>query len=122
MILKFTVSSVKRDRILLTIAQVSDTGIGLSPSDVDLLFVPFVQADSSSTRAIGGTGLGLSICKQLVTLMKGAIGVISELQAGSTFWFTVPVKVFSSKESEQVSGLAYDTASLTHFKAISGAG
>lgn len=81
--------------------EIHDTGIGLSASDVDLLFVPFQQADNSSTRRFGGTGLGLSISRQLVKLMGGAIGVQSELGHGSMFWFTIPVKKFTSEEAEK---------------------
>jgi signal transduction histidine kinase/DNA-binding response OmpR family regulator/HAMP domain-containing protein len=72
---------------------VSDTGIGMNPEQMEKLFQPFTQADSSTTRHYGGTGLGLTITQRFCQMMGGSIGVQSEANKGTTFTIRLPLTV-----------------------------
>ncbi len=89
--LRITPGAQCGDRVQLC-CEVSDTGTGIAPADLQRLFRPFIQVGENSSNLRGGlrgTGLGLTICQRLVELMDGEIGVHSEPGQGSTFWFNI---------------------------------
>ena len=85
---------------------VTDTGIGLSQEQSARLFMPFSQADNSTTREYGGSGLGLSIVRRLARLMGGDAGVQSQPGQGARFWFRVQVQVQGQEAALQASAVA----------------
>lgn len=82
----------KSDNFYIEIS-IIDTGIGIPEDRLDTIFDKFEQVDGSLTRKYRGSGLGLTICKKIVELMKGSIVVKSEVNKGSIFTITLPVKI-----------------------------
>lgn len=80
-----------RDAISWLVVSVNDSGIGITPEQIDRLFQPFSQADASTTRKYGGTGLGLVISQRFAEMMGGSLTVDSALGEGSNFSLRLPV-------------------------------
>lgn len=93
--------SIKEKHLLF---EIIDSGIGVPDDKKRLIFTDFYQVDGSSTRKVGGTGLGLSISKNLIKVMKGKIGVLSNPNGGSNFWFALPLDKteYSSHSSPRI--------------------
>ncbi|UCJ12540.1 MAG: PAS domain S-box protein [Phormidium sp. PBR-2020] len=78
---------------------VQDTGIGISPENIQKLFQPFVQIDSALNRQYEGTGLGLALVKRIVELHQGQVNLTSEVGVGSCFSFTLPYRRVNQADS-----------------------
>lgn len=104
--------------------EVHDSGIGISAQALPHVFESFVQEDTSTTRRYGGTGLGTAIAKQLVELMGGEIGVVSEKGSGSTFWCEIPFAVESAAHTlesladARIVLVSADNTVRTHFASL----
>ncbi len=105
--LQITASEVATDDTLNLHFTVSDTGVGIHPENLEHIFEPFTQANSSISRHYGGTGMGLAICKEIVSGQGGDLSVSSEPGRGSTFEFTLTFKLNAlpnSKEADNSPG------------------
>src|SRR5690554_4986792 len=99
-------------------AEVEDQGIGIPADHIIHLFKEFQQADASITRRFGGTGLGLAISKKLATLMQGDVGVHSQEDQGSTFWFTAAVAKGSQASNAAPLALSSSSAVPKYFQGL----
>ncbi|WP_293906311.1 ATP-binding protein [Phenylobacterium sp.] len=82
--------------------RVEDSGVGIPPEQMDLIFDKFSQGDSSATRRFGGAGVGLAICRELVRLMGGVLRADSRPGAGSAFWFDLPLAAAQPPEDRRM--------------------
>lgn len=96
--------------------EVKDTGIGIAKDKLDSIFDKFQQADGSTARQYGGTGLGLAISKKIVELMGGKLQVTSEVDLGSSFYFSIPIDT----PSTAIGGIVQSSPNLVEFPASSG--
>ncbi|SIN90773.1 PAS domain S-box protein [Salinivibrio sp. ES.052] len=95
----FVTTAYCHDTQMLSLS-IQDTGVGMTDEQMDKLFKPFTQADSSTTRRYGGTGLGLSISKSFIDMMGGKIEVESAFGQGSTFTIRIPAP--SSNKTHEI--------------------
>ncbi len=100
--------------------EIIDSGIGISETARKRLFLPFSQADESTSRKYGGSGLGLAISKQIVQAQGGEIDVVSQPGEGSTFWFELPFKLGPLKDDcvDHAPQSTPDAASLSKIRIL----
>ena len=95
--IEFDGSSNEKGNLLNLTMRITDSGIGMSPAQLDRIFKPFTQADGSTNRKYGGTGLGLAIVSQLTELMNGRLDATSTEGKGSTFEVELPLRAFKNQ-------------------------
>ncbi len=110
---KMVTPNIPGKHIMIKIS-VTDTGIGIPAEKQKKLFEPFSQIDDKDTREYEGTGLGLSICKELAILLGGKVGLESEYQKGSTFWFIFPAQVCEAPVKEFPGMQNHDPSIMNH--------
>ena len=84
------------------IYHITDSGIGMSPDQLQHIFEAFVQAETDTAKEYGGTGLGLAICRQFVELMEGSLDVTSAVGEGTTFTIILPVRPKAAKKHDVI--------------------
>lgn len=103
------------DRLRL---EVVDTGAGIAPDKMALLFQRFSQVDGSLKRAHGGTGLGLAICKGIVEAMGGEIGATSSVGEGSCFWVSLPVVSIAADHVFEEAGVTHEDLAFSGVRVL----
>lgn len=110
--MKFTVAGtirfgyeIQQERVIF---KVSDTGIGMSQEDLDIIFERFQRVEHKDKKQYDGTGLGLAISKGIISLLEGNITVKSEKDKGSTFTFDIPYKPYKEIEIEEAEQQEFD--------------
>jgi len=94
---QMNVKDINEDNVTVCF-EVTDTGIGMTPEQIEVIYEPFVQVESGNTRKYGGTGLGLTITKSIVEMMGGTIAVESTPGKGSKFSFELKLDLFKAEQ------------------------
>lgn len=95
-------ASQPQDKTVLLSISITDTGTGIPPEKLSLIFEKFAQADQTITRRFGGSGLGLTICQSLATLMGGSVTVESTPGEGSTFTLELPLAITTAQPDKPI--------------------